>query len=301
MINVEPLKNNTCAVIITYNPDKDFYDRANRIAPQVNKTIIIDNCSNKKAINMLQEVSSQLKTVLILNSKNKGIATALNQGMNWAQQNNFSWVITFDQDSIVQDSMFQIFQNTYDQLVAKNKIALIGSNYIDLNSGCYLIPLDSDHHFYWYERKSAITSGSLYSLEAFRQIGPFRDEFFIDLVDLEYCLRARARGFKIYATIKPTMAHAIGKTTLHKIIWKKFGTTNHSPERRYYIARNNVAMSKEYLLTDPAFVISTLYSRFKSIVLIIFFESNKISKIRLTLLGFIDGLLNKFDRNIKIC
>jgi rhamnosyltransferase len=91
-----------------------------------------------------------------------------------------------------------------------------------------------------------ITSGSLIPLAAHAAVGPFREEFFIDHVDLEYCFRARAKGFRVIRTQKAIMLHAIGAYTQHKWLWMKRWTTNHSADRRYYIARNGTVMLREY-------------------------------------------------------
>lgn len=298
MANIRPSVDNTCALIVTYNPDGDFPVRASKIATQLRKIIIVDNCSSHNSANTIREVSSHLECALLSNSKNLGIATALNQGMSWARQYNYSWVVTLDQDTTVRDSMLEIFQRTYDEVAKKFRVAIVGSNYLDINTGRYLLRSQSLRSS-WVEMKSVITAGSLISLEAFQKVGPFRDDFFIDLVDVEYCLRARAKGFRLFVPLEPTIEHEIGRATRYKIAGMSIGTTNHVPERRYYMARNHAVLAKEYLLIDPIWVISTLYTRLKSIFLIFFLEDRKIIKLKLTLLGFIDGLLNNFHRNLN--
>lgn len=298
MNQVKPLKSNTCAIIITHNPDTGFHIRSAKIAAQVNKLIIVDNGSSPGSINILQKSSVRLDAVLLLNPKNMGIATALNQGMSWAHKNCYLWAITYDQDTIVKDALFEIYQSTYSEISIIHKIAIIGSNYFDINSCRYHLQIQSNYDCSWIEQKTVITSGSLISLEAYQEIGPFRENFFIDLVDIEYCLRARTKGFRLFLTLEPTMDHAIGKVKIHNIAGLRLGTTNHNPARRYYMARNHIILVKEYFLTEPLWVISTLYSRLKSILLICFFEDNKVTKLKLTLLGIIDGVFNKFNRNL---
>jgi len=46
-----------------------------------------------------------------------------------------------------------------------------------------------------------ITSGSLLPLATYADIGPFREEFFIDFVDTDYCFRARKEVDKLAASI----------------------------------------------------------------------------------------------------
>ena len=58
------------------------------------------------------------------------------------------------------------------------------------------------------------TSGSLVDLAAYAQIGPFRDDFFIDAVDLEWCFRAWARGWSCWMDPGTAIPHSVGRGTL---------------------------------------------------------------------------------------
>jgi rhamnosyltransferase len=42
------------------------------------------------------------------------------------------------------------------------------------------------------------------------------------------------------------MSHTVGTPTSHKLPWATKWTTNHSPDRRYYIARNDTVLLREY-------------------------------------------------------
>jgi hypothetical protein len=42
------------------------------------------------------------------------------------------------------------------------------------------------------------------------------------------------------------MSHSIGAISRHKVLWMKKWTFNHSAERRYYIARNDTVMLREF-------------------------------------------------------
>ncbi len=58
------------------------------------------------------------------------------------------------------------------------------------------------------------TSGSLVDLAAHAQIGPFRDDFFIDAVDLEWCFRAWARGWSCWMDPGTAIPHSVGRGTI---------------------------------------------------------------------------------------
>src|SRR5258708_17120000 len=127
-----------------------------------------------------------------------------------------------------------------------DRIAIVGSRFRDpKGQSVEPIRLDARGEL-WEEVESVITSGSLLSLRAFSAIAPFREEFFIDYVDTEFCLRARTAGFRVIQTRRPLMSHTVGAPTSHKLPWTTKWTTNHSPDRRYYIARNNTVLLREY-------------------------------------------------------
>ncbi len=67
----------------------------------------------------------------------------------------------------------------------------------------------ADHAEAW-PTQFAATSGSLIDLSAFRAIGPFRADFFIDAIDVEWGLRAWACGYSVWIAKEAVMAHRIG-------------------------------------------------------------------------------------------
>ncbi|MCJ2028294.1 rhamnosyltransferase [Methylobacterium sp. J-043] len=58
------------------------------------------------------------------------------------------------------------------------------------------------------------TSGSLVDLAAFARVGPFREDFFIDAVDLEWCFRAWARGRSCWMDSGTAIPHSVGRGTI---------------------------------------------------------------------------------------
>ncbi|WP_245239937.1 glycosyltransferase family 2 protein [Methylobacterium variabile] len=54
------------------------------------------------------------------------------------------------------------------------------------------------------------TSGSLIDLEAYARIGPFRSDFFIDGVDLEWCFRAWGKGYGCWMETGTALPHRVG-------------------------------------------------------------------------------------------
>ncbi|MCX7748853.1 MAG: glycosyltransferase family 2 protein [Clostridia bacterium] len=298
MENIKPQKENICAVFVTYHPDEGIHDRVLRVLRQVGSVVIVDNGSSEEKVSRLREISAKYDICCVIeNTENLGIATALNQGVQWAKAKGFQWALLMDQDSLVEDFMIETLTQVYDDYKEPCKISVIGSNYT--HSG--LMHLGAQHspvkEGRWEEKKSVITSGSLISIPVFDGLGGFRDEFFIDHVDDEYCLRSWHKGYKVVLALKPTMVHSLGNVTIHKFMGRKLAATNHSAMRRYYMTRNHIVLMKEYFIKEFAWVRKTAYIRFVAFILICLFEKDKWKKLKAVIKGLIHGIFNLNMKN----
>ena len=235
-----------CAIVVTYHPDAALPARLRGVSPQVGKTVIVDNGSSDAERGMLREAAADPGIELVFNGENLGLARALNIGIQRAATLGYSWVLLLDQDTRVELDMVRTLLAIHDSFPDRERLAVLGSNFSDATERRTDAVGHESLDEHWQEVERVITSGSLLPLEAHFAVGPFREEFFIDYVDEEYCLRAKAKGYRIIKSRKHLMSHAIGSPTVHKIFGTGKWTTNHAPDRRYYIARNNTVLLREY-------------------------------------------------------
>ncbi len=290
-----PRHESICAVIVTRNPDDTLPDRARNLLQQVAAIVIVDNGSAPAAVDVLEDIQLRPDIHLILNRENDGIATALNQGVSRARELDFNWVLLFDQDSEPDDDMVRSLAAIFDHFPGRQNLAIIGSNYYRLDRERPEFTF-SGQDPPWIERRSVITSGSLIPLDRHAEVGPFRDAFFIDHVDDEYSFRARRLGFDVIMSRDPLMKHAIGVRKEHRAFFRTVETSNHSPERRYYMGRNVMLVAREYLTSEPGWVVVKMWKIVKSLILITLFESNRMAKVRSLLRGVGDGLRGREGR-----
>jgi rhamnosyltransferase len=283
----------TCAVVVTYHPDAALFDRLKVLSPQVHRTVIVDNGSSDQAVVCLREIASSLGCHVILNSRNEGIAQALNRGADWAVGHGYSWMLMLDQDTAVSPEIVASLGQLFLRDPSSNNLAIIGSNYIDKATGKLKTEFAHAGAFQSQEMVSVLTSGSLLSLSAYQILGRFRDDFFIDCVDHEYCLRARSRGYRVIMTSHAVMTHGIGNLTVHKFLWKTIGASNHDPSRQYFMARNTWILAREYLTNEPRWILRYLRAWLKSIVVICLFERHRCKKLKNITRGCIDGLIGR--------
>jgi rhamnosyltransferase len=295
IIEPAPGKETVCAIYVTYHPDAKFPERIARIAPQVAYIIIVDNHSNEDALSMLHDLRKSVNCELIENKENLGIATALNQGARRAIELGYAWALTLDQDSWPEAHLVATLTEIYTAHPHREEVKIIGSNYRShITNYVFLQCRDAESNFI--ETETVITSCSIMSLKAFEEVGPFRDDFFIDQVDHEYCLRLRSYGYKVIISCKPLMIHPLGNQTRHKILWKRPVCLNQPPLRRYYMTRNRFVLYKTYIFKEPSWVMGNLDAALKEAILIILFEDQKIKKIMAMLIGIFHAISGGMGR-----
>jgi rhamnosyltransferase len=280
-----------CAVVVTYHPDADFGARFARVAAQVAAAVIVDNGSSADAVTRLGALAANPGVTLVSHGENLGIARALNTGIRHAQGRGCPWALLLDQDTVVDDDLVDTLLGAYASCPEPARIAAVGARFRDTHERpAATRPLHAGGES-WQEVEAVITSGTLLALGPFAVIGPFRDEFFIDYVDIEYCLRARARGYRIIETRRPLMAHTVGAPTSHQILGREKWTTNHSADRRYYIARNNTVLLREYGTSKGgSWRWKSVVRSFRLCKRIALFERDKLAKISAVGRGWWDGV-----------
>ena len=259
--------------------------------PEINKLRknLMSICNQVKMVYLIDNGSDNLKDIesLLLDFKNVslhkfycnyGIAKALNEICVIAQKNNYKWVITLDQDSVCADNLVE----KYALLKKENSnIGQITCIFQDINFKKENEEFNGSKEIEW-----CITSGALLNIDAWRTVGGFDENLFIDAVDYDICLSMREHGFKIVQAGFIGLFHEIGDGHEVKIGPLTIKTWNHSAFRRYYSTRNMLIVAKKHHLG----VLRCLLGVFKHIILIFVFEDNRIEKLKKGLLGVDDGL-----------
>lgn len=285
-----PHFDNTAAIMVTYHPDAGVVDRIARLAAQIPHLLIIDNSQPACA---LLDTSLPSGVEVVHNQENLGIATALNTGMKWSLSQNFDWTLTFDQDTVIKTELLPVLARIHSILPDPAKIALIGCNFTDVYG-------QSQPHFDlapagtpYIEGRTFITSGSLLNNHAYRTCGPFMDLLFIDGVDNEYCLRARAAGFRVYITREELICHPVGQRTVNRFMGRRFMTGNHPPFRRYFMARNRILVLRHHWLNDPFWCTHQALVGLVDLFKIIAFEQRAGKKLSATFTGYRDAFRSR--------
>ncbi|WP_196001897.1 glycosyltransferase family 2 protein [Clostridium sp. 1001271B_151109_B4] len=281
--------NKVACIIVSYNPDKGITKCFNSLINQVDKMFIVDNGSNRDGIKILQELknSNTNKVDLILNNDNLGIATALNIGIKKALNEDYSWVITMDQDSKANDNMIEKMFEVYEDinLEERKDILSIFPNFVDER----VQSIEENSEIKAYEYVDAeITSGNLLKSEIFDKVGFFDDSLFIDLVDTDFCMRLNEKNIKMIKVRDAILYHNLGESQAVKSGFLKFNTSNHSAIRRYYMTRNRFYTWEKYKDLN-SFTLNRDKMLFKKeFVKIVLGEKDKVNKIKMIFRGYKD-------------
>jgi rhamnosyltransferase len=235
----------TGIVVVFYRPDADCVRRANRFADFA-PCVVVDNTEN---VNDAQTLGLDRRIMYIANGANLGIATAINQGVDVLIERDVASALLFDQDSEPSAELLAALPRTLAAELARGaRVALVGPAYEDARLGG-VAPFV--RFGYWKLRRVApegtqpidvdflITSGSCINLAAWDDIGPMEDELFIDFVDLEWCIRARSKGYAVLGAPTLRLQHSLGGQPV--VIFGR-AYPSHSPLRHYYLFRNAMAL-----------------------------------------------------------
>ena len=294
------IKDPVIAVVVAYQP------KAGELEASVKGLLI-----NFKAVVVVWNGPHPFKVPTCLKHKrihlldmfdNVGLARALNKGIARAFQLGAAWVYLSDQDSLL-PADFKSLAIKYSQHIPKPyKVAAIGPVYFNqvTKEVGRIIRIEflrrrrakPNMNESYIETDYLITSGSFISKAAFNDIGPMREELFIDLIDVEWGLRAKSRGYKSFVLPKAMLDHKLGNDKF-KIFGMVFPI--HSPLRIYYYLRNSVHLyGKDYISLNWKLIdlVRNIFRFFFYVLLI----KPRIQYLKMALLGIDHGFFERMGK-----
>lgn len=267
------------AGIVLHNPEVNrLKENLEAVISQVNLLVLVDNNSSNLD-EILDLVSNYDKLVLIKNFENVGISKALNQIVQKAEIEDCEWVLTLDQDSVVPTNIVSSYLN----YIGFENVALMTLPIVDVNNKEFHI---NNRAEYIYVDK-CITSGSFVNVRICKELGYFDEKMFIDLVDFEYCMRVRSKGYKVLKIMNIYLSHRLGEMKVYKFLGKRIQVTNHSENRNYYYSRNQIYVNIKH---HVRFGIFKYFLRMPiKLGKIIMFEKRRKLKIKAIFRGIRDG------------
>jgi rhamnosyltransferase len=297
------------AVVVTHHPRADeLLPLLERLSSQADKLIVVDNtpgARNAELETLIGDAAGQAGCTLIRQGENLGLARALNEGCRLALESGADFILLSDQDSLPAENMVHELHRAYEALTeAGFEVGAVGPTYTDLHTGL-TYPFQAQlpgRHFYGHalpsgdaphvEALTLITSGTLIPAAVFEEVGPMREDFFIDQIDIEWCHRARARGYRLFGTGWATMFQRMGEARLKVWYLRWRSESAYGPTRIYYRLRNFVALLKlDYI--DWRWKLRSCWYHLGLLYAHVFFGPEPAATLRMFFRGVWDGLRNR--------
>lgn len=190
---------------------------------------------------LLAELAVRPGLTLIQAPANRGIGAGLNTLVGQARALGARHLLIFDQDSLPEPGMAAALETRMEALAGEGeRPAAIGPT--------LEAPPGAAHQSPRYRAapgrkpragarpvRYLISSGTLLDLAALDVIGPFRADYVIDAIDVEWCFRAWSRGHSVWVAEDVAMEHRVGQGII------RFGPLSfprQSPQRMVTYIRN---------------------------------------------------------------
>jgi rhamnosyltransferase len=294
-------------IIVTYYPIVDeVLQSLKSLKDEIDEICLIENGSGlsfqKNLIHQLQKVKSKIpKLHWISNNINLGLSKAQNQGIAYGLSRNFDFFLLLDDDSILEKGSVSTMIKYF---LTHSEVGIIAPSIIHQNSKrIQMYPIIHKLGFIYRKRihedqilsnvSTVIASGSLIRNSVIQKIGLMNENFFIDYIDIEYCLRLRLYGWKIAVLGNSLLIHKLGNEEKVKHMFGAIYPTNHSPLRRYHMTRNRIFTWRMYAVKFPLWFIYDFSNFIFDLIRFSVFENQKLTKWKMLWIGLCDGLLEK--------
>ena len=213
---------------------------------------------------------------------NKGLALPINIAIRKTINEKYDALLTMDQDS-QWVNFGEFIDNVKKEVNYKNNIYrpnIYNAQGIDL---------------FFTTDNVLFNSGTLYGVYALKKIGLMNENMFIEGIDIEFGIRAQLLNIAILTYKNGKMEHnKEERCNYHKRIFgRNIPRCKYNPQRLYGITFSNVLMAREFSGEIRRRIIKGIFVSYglkTTILPILLFEKNKISRIYNYFKGIWDGL-----------
>lgn len=279
------MMNKLAAVVILYPPDESAYMNIQTYLPFIDKLYIVDN---SETVNIINEKFYQLPKSHILHTReNIGIAKALNLALAQAHHDNYSWLMTMDQDSSFLTSQITQYIKDFQSINIKN-IAIISP----LHNPKFLLNGNYQNNFS--QELYVMTSANIVNVKRLLKVGGYDENLFIDEVDHELGFRLNKYGYHIIQHNGVFVTHHLGVRYKEKSNIKVY-----PPIRLYYMIRNYLYLKKRYYDEYMGFFKVRDKYLVRFILLQLFFNGKFFKSIEMIVKGILDYRKNKMGKKYE--
>ncbi len=282
-------------IFVLYEPTAEFLVNLAKARSICANMVVVDNSA--QADLGLHERLREEGMGVIFNRNRGGLAGAYNRGAEYLLARNCDALFLLDQDTGIDATFFTGMMAAATALGSEE--FLIGPKIYETQLKKCMAVFPPDKRFPLPVRIDGlasgmiptlciISSGSAISAAAYRRLGAFREDYFIECVDVEYSLRAAMQNLPVFMNAGVTVLQTTGRIERHG----KLFTTHHAAWRRYYGTRNAVHCLRLYRSRWTLHWLVTpivLYWAFCALL----FDRDKLRKLAAIACGYRDGFLSR--------
>jgi rhamnosyltransferase len=262
------------AVITTYNCYTSIERTILAIVNQVDKVIIVDNGSEPETLYAIRgaiERNRLQNCEFLPQGRNLGIGAAMNIGVRAALAAGAAYIFTLDDDTEASPGAVAELVRCFEDHEAQH-VGIVWAQWIgEVNS-----PQTSYGQGGTPQTVERIpSSGCMIGREVFESVGMFREDYFLDCTDYEYCARIISAGWRVLTCPTATVLHRPGDVTRRQFFGRSVVVSNYPAERLFLLCRNGFVLYlwerrsghhfREHCRSTAArFVKSLLYEREKA-------------------------------------
>ena len=246
----------TGAVVVDWHRPDDTLaalDSLRAMVPQPDVLVCVENGCTAEEVELVRRGAPPATKIIEL-PENIGFAGAVNLGVAKALEAGADWVLLLNNDARVEASCLG---RLLDESAREPRVAAAGPaiSFADRPERLWFGGGEVSDWFTFSRHRGLMASSSdpppssdtgyisgccmLVSAAAWRELGPFRADFFAYYEDAEWCQRVRASGWRCRYVGEVLCAHAVSASSLER------GSLSLSETTAYYKARNPLRFAIE--------------------------------------------------------
>ncbi|MHC1480033.1 glycosyltransferase family protein [Frateuria aurantia] len=285
-------------ILVLYRPQHEHLKHLLTLSAQCPCLVVVDNTEAPDpgvAVRL-----EQARIPLLRNFNQGGLAGAYNRGADWLQARSCELMFLLDQDSVLREGFFEAMLGACAALHGTPFI--VGPKIYETQLDRYMPALDpaaawprpvalTESQSGLVPSLCVISSGSAISMAAWQRMGRFREDYFIEYIDVEYALRGWHLGVPAYVNTAAVLEQKAGAIVRHG----RHYSTHHPAWRRYYMARNAVHALRCYPRRHSLLPAGLLLLCYQALG-VACFETGRCQKLLALLIGLSDGLRGRLGR-----
>ena len=276
--------------MVAHNPPEDFEAIVRQCSAQVTTLQLIDNASASIALGSVRLPDN---VMLTRSPENRGLAAALNDGVERALRAGARWILTMDHDTLLHDGTVRTMLDAIGACASADLIGVAAPRYSIRGKR----PATSTGDQRCLARETVMMSANLVRAAAFERAGLFDSAFFIDYVDFDFCLRVRRAGLHVVELPMVVVDHRLGEVRHTSILGARVAHTHYQPRRRYLKARNRIHTYRRHFRDYPRWVFRDVWGIPWELASVALLEEEPATSLRAMLKGIIDGVLQATPPN----